>query len=396
MASVRRFVPRHLAPEIITLSREFPIVAVVGPRQSGKTTLVRHLFPDYTYVSFEDPDQRAFALQDPRGFLQTFPRRVIFDEIQRAPDLVSYLQTHSDLNLTNGDVVLTGSQNFLLTERISQSLAGRVGIATLLPFVFEELGVTDLPLDEVLFQGMYPRIYDQHIRPEVFAANYIATYVEKDVRQIRNITDLSTFHMFMKILAGRTGQELNLSAVADACGLSHNTVRDWISVLEASFLVHRVPPYHKNFNKRLVKNSKIYFVDTGLVCHLLGVTDGNGLKFHPLRGSIFETFVFSEFLKLRYHDQLDIDLFFWRDNNRNEIDLILESGRGAIPVEIKSAATVQDRFFKGLRYWKKISGESRTTGAVVYGGAQPQKRSDGQVIPWNGISSALRQLLTAG
>jgi len=293
---------RNIRNEVKLLFSEFPITAILGPRQSGKTTLSKMLFPKFKYVSFEDVDNRDFAKEDPRGFLSKFNYHVIFDEIQRVPDLISYLQTHVDNKNKNGQFVITGSHNFLLMEKISQSLAGRVGIAKLLPFSADELTkIGNWTVEEMVFAGCYPRIYDKKIRPAAFYKNYIATYIEKDVRLLKNIEKPDVFMKFLKVLAGRTGQILNTASIGEDCGISHNTCKEWISILETSYIIHKTPPFHKNYNKRLIKNPKIYFTDTGLVCSLLGIKSADELDLHYLKGNIFETFIMNEFLKENFN-----------------------------------------------------------------------------------------------
>lgn len=270
-------------------------------------------------------------------------------------------------------------------EQISQSLAGRVGIATLLPFTVSELSPHSRSLNELLYSGMYPRIHDQQIRPEVFYKNYISTYIEKDVRRIKRITDLDAFMNFIRILAGRTGQELNLSAISEDCGISHNTVKEWISVLEASFIIFRVQPYHKNFNKRLVKNPKIYFSDTGLVCNLLGIRKQAEIDYHFLKGNIFETFVASEVAKYNYNYGEKLQLYYWRDNHKKELDLILDFGTNHYALEIKSSQTIQEKYFDGLKYWMKISGTNPAALFLVYAGQDTFLRNQMNVVGWNKI-----------
>ena len=378
-------IDREIEKEILTLRREFPILAILGPRQSGKTTLSKKVFPNYDYVSLEDIDNREFAQNDPRGFLSRFSTNIVFDEIQRVPQLISYLQTHADQQNENGRIVITGSHNFLLMEQISQSLAGRVGIVTLLPFTASELNPYGRSLNELLYSGMYPRIHDQQIRPEVFYKNYISTYIEKDVRQIKRITDLDAFMNFIRILAGRTGQVLNLSAISEDCGISHNTVKEWISVLEASFIIFRVQPYHKNFNKRLVKNPKIYFYDTGLVCNLLGIRKQAEIDYHFLKGSIFETFILSEVVKYNYNYGKKLQLYYWRDNHQKELDLIIDFGANHYAIEIKSSQTIQEKYFEGLKYWMKISGAEPAALFLVYAGQEAFARNRMNVVGWNQI-----------
>jgi len=376
---------RQAEEEIRVLSSEFPIIAILGPRQSGKTTLSKILFPEYEYISLEDIDHREFAQNDPRGFLSRYSENIIFDEVQRVPDLMSYLQSHVDKSGKNGRIVITGSHNFLLMEQISQSLAGRVGITKLLPFSYFELSSVETDLHEILFKGSYPRIYDQGIRPEIFYRNYISTYIEKDIRQIKQILKLDDFMRFMKILAGRTGQELNSSTISEDCGVSHNTIKEWISVLEASFLIYRLKPYYKNYNKRLVKNPKIYFTDTGLVCNLLGIRKKEELDYHHIKGHLFETFIVNEFLKNCYNYGEKFEIYFWRDNHKKEIDLILESGRNQLAFEIKSSQTINEKYFSGLNYWSTLTANRRESLYLIYGGKDNYLRNDINVVSWNNI-----------
>ncbi len=387
-------ITRHIESEIAQLQQEFPIVAILGPRQSGKTTLAKKLFSEYEYVSLEDYDIRDFATADPRGFLNRFSRQVIFDEIQRAPKLMNYLQTHVDMLEERGTIIITGSHNFLLMEQITQSLAGRVGLVKLLPFSTKELfsepsDFTQLSKDEILFSGLYPRIYDQHIRPMAFYRNYISTYVEKDVRQIISITNLDKFSLFLKLLAARTGQELNISAISEACGVAHNTITQWISVLEASFIIYLLRPYYKNYNKRLVKRPKLYFLDTGLVCNLLGIKSAQELSLHHIKGSLFETFVVSELLKGSYNSGETYNLYFWRDNHRKEIDLIIDTGTEQKAVEIKSSETFRVSYLAGLQYWQGLSGVPDNQLYVVYGGETHMKREGFSVVAWQDIYGQL-------
>ena len=378
-------IDRQIEKEIKILTTEFPIIAILGPRQSGKTTLSKKIFPDYEYISLEDIDHREFAQNDPRRFLNRYRQKVIFDEIQRVPDLMSYLQSHVDKLNKNGEIIITGSHNFLLMEQISQSLAGRVGITKLLPFSYVELSTFENDLYEILFKGSYPRIYDQNIRPETFYKNYISTYIEKDIRQIKQITKLDNFMKFIKILAARTGQELNTSSISEDCGVSHNTIKEWISVLEASFLINQLKPYHKNYNKRLVKNPKIYFTDTGLVCSLLGIRRKEELDYHHLKGNIFETYILNEFLKNCYNYGEKFELYFWRDNHKKEIDLIADFGQKQYGIEIKSGQTIQEKYFSGLKYWSNLTGKDTGLMYLIYGGNENYARNGMNVISWNNI-----------
>lgn len=384
-------IDRQLESEIAILRHEFPIVAILGPRQSGKTTLAKKAFPDYEYVSLEDIDHREFADRDPRGFLSRYTRDVIFDEIQRVPHLMSYLQSHVDKRSTRGEIVITGSHNFLLMEQISQSLAGRVGLTRLLPFSWHEMKGFDLGINELLFSGSYPRIYDQRIRPETFYKNYISTYIEKDIRQIKQITKIDGFMKFLRVLAGRTGQELNLHAIAEQCGVVHGTIREWVAVLEAGFLVFRLPPYHKNYNKRIVKNPKIYFTDTGLVCSLLGIRDKNEVDYHFMRGALFETFVVNELIKNNFNYGEKYGLYFWRDNHQKEMDVIVEAGTRQYGIEVKSGHTVHEKHFAGLRYWLGLAQSDTTDVYLVYGGTESHRRSGISVVGWKDIHKEIVQ-----
>lgn len=384
-------IDRQLEPEIQTLRNEFPIVAILGPRQSGKTTLARKVFADFEYVSLEDIDHREFAQSDPRGFLERYRATVILDEIQRVPLLISYLQSHVDAMGGTGQIVITGSHNFLLMEQITQSLAGRVGLTRLLPFSAYEMRELNLGLSGILFSGSYPRIYDQGIRPQTFYKNYVDTYIEKDVRQIKQITKIDDFLRFLRILAGRTGQELNLSAISDQCGVVHGTIREWLSVLEASFLIYRLPPYHKNYNKRLVKNPKVYFTDTGLVCSLLGIREENQLDYHFLKGALFETFVVTELLKGSFNNGEPFGLYFWRDNHRKEIDVILDAGTRQAGIEIKSGKTIRNDAFTALNYWKDLASADNPETYLVYAGDDTYDRSGVRVVGWEHLYTSLVQ-----
>ena len=335
--------PRHLSVALSRLAAQFPVVLITGPRQSGKTTLARAQFPGKPYVSFEDPIERAFAEEDPRGFLARFPTGAVLDEAQRWPDLFSHLQGIVDQDRTPGRFVLTGSQQFGLLAGITQSLAGRVGVTHLLPLALGELPAATLrkPNPDWLMQrGGYPALHAQDIVPTDWFASYVATYVERDVRQVLRIRDLSSFQRFLRLCAGRAGQLLNLNALGEEAGIAHSTARAWLSLLEASYLVFQLPPYRRNFGKRLVKTPKLYFTDTGLAAWLLGLRAPDQLALHPMRGALFENFIVGEFLKARYHAGQPADLYFWRDNNGLEADLLFEDGDRLQTVEIKSGATV--------------------------------------------------------
>jgi len=368
-------IARIASKTLLDLASQFKAVAVVGPRQSGKTTLVRSTFSDKPYVNLENPDVRRFAIEDPRGFLATYPDGAIFDEIQRVPDLFSWLQPILDQQSTPGQFILTGSNNFLLQESISQSLAGRVGYLFLLPLSIAEIDHRERDIDTLIFKGGYPALYDGFSQPRSFYANYIRTYVERDVRLIRNISDLYTFERFVRLCAGRVGQLLNLSSLANECGIDSKTAAAWIGILETSFIVFRLQPWHENFNKRIVKMPKLYFHDTGLASALLGLESADQWALHPLRGAMFENLAITELQKNILHSGSTGRLYFWRDSNGNEVDVIVDSGGVRRAVEIKSGRTVTSEYFKGIRYWNSLTGS--TGGTVIYGGTERQLRSDG-------------------
>jgi len=377
-------IKRDLEQKLIDLASKFKAVALIGARQTGKTTLVKSVFKKKEYVSLENPSLRAFAIEDPNGFLSSYPQGAIFDEIQRVPHLFSYLQEILDSSSNKGQFILTGSNNFLLHQNISQSLAGRVGILNLMPFSINELNKVNLLIgsdNTLMLNGFYPPIYDQHIPPKDWCPNYIQTYIEKDVRQIKNVTDLIVFERFIKLLAGRNGQELNMSSFANEVGVDMKTVQSWIGILESSSIIYLLRAYHKNYNKTIVKRPKLYFIDTALVCFLLGIKSEEHLQSHPLRGHIFESLVVTELVKKRVNNGEPINLFYWRDKTGHEIDLIVEEEQNIIPIEIKSGMTISSDYFKNLRYWNKLSNAKYSI--VLYGGNQNQHRSDGiNVLNW--------------
>lgn len=378
-------IPRAAEETLRTLAKGYPIVAITGPRQSGKTTLARKVFAEKPYVSLEDLDQREFATEHPRGFLAQFPDGAVLDEAQRCPGLFSYLQTRVDQDGRAGLFVLTGSQQFHLLEGVTQTLAGRVALVSLLPFSLAELqAVNRAPgsLEELLHGGLYPPIHDRRLDPGIWYGNYVATYVERDVRQMIHVRDLGTFQRFVRMCAARTGQLLNLSGLANDCGISHTTARAWVSVLEASYIVHLMPPHHRNFSKRLVKTPKLYFLDPGLAAWLLGIQHARQLVIHPQRGALFETWVVSELLKARYSRGLASNLYFWRDRSGHEVDVVIEQGDTLIPVEIKAGQTVTRDYFRGLEKWLQIAGNSAGRPRIVYAGDQRQTRQGHDVVPW--------------
>jgi uncharacterized protein len=387
---------RDQIKNIKRLARKFPVVSVTGPRQSGKTTLLKQSFPKHKYVSLEDSDNRSYAENDPRGFLTQAAYGMIIDEVQRVPQLFSYIQTLVDDHNKSGMFILSGSQNFLLLENISQTLAGRVAILKLLPLSINELQGHKLTKkwDEYLFNGSYPRLYDKKIAPKDFYPSYIQTYVERDVKQMRNIGDLRDFMRFIRLCAGRIGQLLNLSTLAADCGISVNTAKSWISILEASYIIYLLPPHHNNYNRRLVKMPKLYFYDTGLACSLLGIGKSSDLKTHFLKGGLFENLVINEFIKFRFNHALVDNCYFWRDHKGTEIDLILEAGNKLIPIEIKAGETVSGDYFTAINHWNKISGNNTKNAHVFYGGNLSQNRTTTNVVAWPDYTTWIRKLNT--
>ena len=383
-------IPRTLAETLLRLARNFPVVAVTGPRQSGKTTLARAVFADKPYVSLEDPIERTFAMEDPRGFLARFEKGAVFDEAQRWPDLFSYLQGMVDTERAPGRFVLTGSQQFGLLAGVTQSLAGRVGLTRLLPLTFDEMPASSqqLTIDSMLLLGGYPLLHSQPIMASDWFASYVATYIERDVRQVLNVQDMGAFQRFLRLCAGRSGQLLNLSTLAGEAGISHSTARAWLSVLESSDLVFLLPPYHRNFGKRLVKTPKLYFLDSGLACWLLGVRSPEVLALHPSRGALFETWVVAEFVKGRFKLDMPADLYFWRDNNGLEADLVFEMGTRLQPVEIKSGQTVTRDYLRAGQASGRFAGDEALPPWLIYGGNESYERSGVRVLGWREIRTA--------
>lgn len=370
---------------LIRLAAGFPVIAITGPRQSGKTTLARNVFPDKPYLSLEDPDIHSLAANDPRGLLSHYADGCIIDEAQRSPQLFSYLQGFVDNCPTPGKYVLTGSQQFGLMSGITQSLAGRVGMVQLLPFSLGELASAALlpnDADTVMHNGLYPPLYDRKLLPSDWFPAYITTYIERDVRQLVNVRDLSAFQRFLKMCAARTGQLVNLSSLASDCGISHNTAASWLSILEASYILFMLRPHYANFNKRLVKTPKLYFVETGLAAWLLGIREPEQLAFHAQRGALFENLVVGEFLKGRFNRGRQSDMYFWRDSKGLEVDLLLEDGLDIIPVEIKSGQTIAPDFLKGLNTWRELSGKPDRPALLVYGGESTHTANNVDIVPW--------------
>lgn len=382
-------IERKIAENIKELRKYYPILTITGPRQSGKTTLIKKIFSGKPYVLMENPDIRQRAEDDPVGFLSKYPQGAVLDEVQNVPFLFSYIQGIVDEN-KEVQFVLSGSQNFLLLEQITQTLAGRTAIVKLLPFSQEELKNTKNQLNdpfEYVFSGMYPPVYDRKIPPSIFYNNYIQTYIERDVRTIKNIGNLADFSRFLTLCAGRVGQILNTYSLATDTGVSVNTVKSWISVLEASYILYRLQPHHKNFNKRVVKRPKLYFYDTGLACNLLQIKSVEELDQHFARGSLFENYILTELLKNQWNKGESSNLFFWRDNHGKEIDCIIEKANQILAVEIKAGKTYRKELFKNLSYWKKLTKTEKNSLFVVYAGNQNDTLPEGNMISWKDLTS---------
>jgi len=367
------------------LASQFKAIALTGPRQSGKSTLARTAFPEKKYLSLENPDIRENAMTDTRGFLKALPNGAIIDEAQKVPELFSYLQQVLDESDERGLFILTGSNNFLMLENISQSLAGRIGYLELLPFSYSEIRKIpgqELNLNQIIFSGGYPAITFDNVAPEFWFPSYIRTYIERDVRQVKNITNLNLFQKLLYLCAGRTGQQLNLNNLAIECGVDHKTIGAWIGILQASYVIHLLPPFYNNFSKRIIKSPKLYFYDTGLACALLGINSPEQLNIHSSRGALFENHVINDLIKTRFNKGLRSNLFYWRDVSGHEVDVVVDNGSYATGIELKSGMTVTSDFFKGLTFWQSLTKYEKCY--VIYGGEEAQTRSNGmEVIPWN-------------
>lgn len=373
---------------------KYPVLTITGPRQSGKTTLCKQVFAHKPYANLESPDIRQFATDDPRGFLAQYPDGAILDEIQRAPDLVSYLQPMVDEDQREGLFILTGSQQFEVSNAINQSLAGRTALLKLLPFSIEEIQSAFSPpdIDGLLYRGFYPRIWDKQLNPTQVLGDYFETYIERDLRQLTTIKDLNLFQRFIKLCAGRTGQLLNTNSLANDTGISHTTAGNWLSILEASYIIFFLQPYHRNISKRLVKSSKLYFYDVGLASFLIDIENEKQIARDPLRGNLFENMVIAEALKYRFNQGKRSNLYFYRDSKGNEVDLLLLDGPDIFPIEVKAGMTINRDYFKRLNHFKKIFPEKIPKGmGLVYGGDEGQKRTDVSIVPFDRLNDLLRR-----
>lgn len=377
---------REIVDAMKQLVDKFPIIALTGPRQSGKTTLLKAMFSDYRYVSLENPDMRNFAETDPRNFLRQYDKYVIFDEVQRVPHLFSYIQSVVDDSGIMGQFVFSGSQNFHLMQSITQSLAGRVAIFRLFPFDFQELKRANLLQKEYtdqLIKGFYPAIYDRNIKPADFYPNYIETYIQRDVSELVAVQDMSLFRKFLTLCAARAGQVLNMTNLANECGISSPTVKAWLSALENSYIIFLLQPFYKNFSKRVIKSPKLYFYDTGLLCNLLKINDVSKINNQSVKGVLFENMLISQYVKRIYHkNEKQTEPWFWRDSHGNEVDMLIEKPQQTEIVEIKATQTIMPNLFKGLNYYAALETEQKLAKTLVYGGNEYQKRSVADVVPW--------------
>jgi len=374
---------RHLEKKLSNLVKQYNCVTLIGPRQSGKTTLCRKLFPDFQYFSFESPDTVDIFSSDPRGFLNNIRSNAIFDEVQKTPKLLSYLQEIIDDEKDNRKFILTGSNNLKLSHNISQTLAGRTAILQLLPLQRDEIPkqFQKKTLEESLFFGSYPRIYDEGLDPTDWLGNYYQTYVERDVRDTINITDLKRFNQFIRLLSGRVGQVMSFSSLGNDAGLTQPTTKSWFSALETTYICFSLEPHFKNFNKRITKASKIYFYDTGLLCYLLRIKNADQLNIHPLKGQIFENWVIAEYMKYYFNLGQEAPLYFWRDQHGHEVDLVIDQGTHLDLIEIKSGQTFQKDFLKNIKWLNKL--QDRTHGKCIYGGDKIFNIQDIRVQPWD-------------
>jgi len=383
------YIQRNLTPKLKLLIDKFPVLSLTGPRQSGKSSLLKNEFPDFNYVNLEDPELRQFALSDPRGFVRDNGKRLIIDEVQYASDLFSYIQLEVDANATSR-YILSGSQNFLMNDKINQSLAGRVAITHLLPFSMNEVSNAELTNTDqfaTIFNGFYPRLITQNIAPTDFYPSYIQTYVERDIRTLSNIVNIDLFESFVRLCAGRAGQIINYTSISNDLGISLNTVKNWLSILKTSFIAFELKPYYQNFNKRITKTGKLYFYDTGLLCSLLGLDKAQQYQTHYLKGGIFENFVIAECKKQFFHRGIKPNFYFWQNSHKLEVDLIVEKNQSAMVFEIKSGQTPHKNFGKNLVKWKEMANVENNSVKVIYGGDTQLTMYGIEYVPWNKINN---------
>jgi len=385
---------RNIQAQLIELTSQYPVVTLTGPRQSGKTTLVQETFPNKPYINLEEPDTRAFITSDPRTFFANHPDGAILDEIQRTPELMSYIQTIVDKTQTNGMFILTGSHQLQLQlhQAITQSLAGRTALLDLLPLTIDELAQNNITLntDAYMLNGFYPAIYQKQLNPTVAYRNYMRTYIERDVRQMVNIQDLNSFQQFIQLLAGRVGRQLDINSLGNDIGKAHNTIKNWLSILDASYLIYRLPPYFENFGKRIIKSPKIHFTDVGLASYLLGIENEKQLWRDPIRGHLFENMVFLELLKTRMNEGKEPNLYYYRDNHKNEVDIIIKDGHNLIPIEIKSTATFNPALLKNLKFYKGLVNDRMPIGFLIYAGEHEQQIGDFHILNYRNTKEIYR------
>jgi len=391
-----KLIKRDLQTKLTQLAKGYPVIGIFGPRQSGKTTLAQMAFKNHAYVSLEDYKAKELATNDPYGFFDLYHNKhgIILDEIQTVPTLFSYVQTWSDKHQKLGYFVLTGSQNFLLNQAVTQTLAGRIAITTLLPFSVSELTRARLlpkTLERAVFHGGYPRIFTQKVESHEWYENYLRTYIERDIRQLKNVENLDLFKKFIGLCAGRTGQLLNISSLANDCGITANTTRSWLSLLQASYIIFLLQPYHKNFSKRLIKSPKLYFYDTGLACSILGIDESETLHTHYLRGGLVESFILSELYKTLYNQGQEPRCYFWRDSIGHEVDSIIEYGSHTITLEIKASKTIHHNYFDNLNYWNQLAKTDTKNNYVIYSGDENYKRTAGNVVSWKKCANVLKK-----
>jgi uncharacterized protein len=388
---------RHLSEILIDSSKEMSVLTLSGPRQSGKTTLIKNCFSDFTYLNLEETDKKEIAMNDPRSFFEIFKGNLIIDEAQNVPDLFSWIQVIVDRDKNERKFILTGSQNFLLLEKITQSLAGRTAIFNLFPFSMDELKNTEFEssdCNEYIFKGFYPRLYDKGLNPVRWLNDYILSYIERDVRNIVNVGDLIQFQRFIRLCAGRIGQLVNFSQIGNELGVSYHTVQKWLSILEASFIVFRLQPWFSSYNKRIIKTSKLYFYDTGLASILLGVKKSDDLDFHFMKGALFENLIIAELAKYFYNSGQRPSMYFWRDIAGNEIDCLLESGQNLIPVEIKSGTTISGSWLKGISFFQNLTNMVKPDKSfIVYGGIENQNRMECNILSWKDSVNYIKKYL---